>query len=259
MKTSPVAVLFVVFIGLVSTRASAGPIVYGATFDTVSAHYFTTVDGFDPFPIATSTMSLESSTGVPTFTADFLNDKQLTVTYSAPAGHKFVFNPPLDANSVSFSMWLGNVGGIVTGPGQGEHVPGISIDFAGAEGSVPAESSFDFVFGDGSCFPCGTDDFAAFYRGSITGPFAFQSVTAMFTVAADYDVAFNAIDPVASLSAGALWFSFGDPEPGWTDPGVWASIERVASPVPEPTSLLLLGIGVAATAAKVKHRRKQAK
>jgi hypothetical protein len=246
MRPYRVLILLLAFIG-VASKASAGPILYSATFDTVSAHYFT-----DPFldpRLAISSMSLESSTGVPALTANFLNDKQLTVTYSAPPGHKFVFNPPLDADTRSFTLWLGDVSGIVTGPGQGEHVPGVSIDFAGAEGNMPVASSFEFVFGDCCSFPGGEDNFAAFYRGSMSGPFAFQSVTAVFTVPAAYDHAFNAIDPVAILSAAALWSAFvfpGDPEPDWTDPGVWASIEPIdAVPaVPEPSTLILVLSGI---------------
>ena len=114
----------------------AGVIQYSNTFDAVSPSYFHPL-GLGSQTI--STMRLESSGGYPAFTGDFQEDKQLRVTYSAPAGQRFVFNPPLDADTLTFTVWFGSLHAIASGAGM--EAEGVSIEFAGAEGVLPSSAS----------------------------------------------------------------------------------------------------------------------
>ncbi|HET9272431.1 MAG TPA: PEP-CTERM sorting domain-containing protein [Vicinamibacterales bacterium] len=210
------------------TASQAGVIEYSTVLDTVTQFH----DDFIP-GLTINTVRLEASGGPPALTANFQTDKQLRVTYSAPAGQHFVFTPPADADSVGFTLWLGSLSAIAYGNDHWEQ--GVSIEFAGVEGTPPVESIFRMAYG-GLAFPGPDDDFVASFHGDMGGgAFAFQSVTALFDVPAGYDRVFNSLDPVVSLSALALWNS--DHE----NPGPWLSIEPVD--VPEPASALLLLAG----------------
>jgi hypothetical protein len=225
--------------------AIADPVVYQATFDTVSYFTFSDIGFCGGLCLATSTVRFESSTGFPALTADFSVDKELHVTYSAPAGQRFVFDPPADAQgadllSIVFSLWFGDVSAI----GVLDSTDGVAVDFSGMDGSL-TQSSFSFVAGHANGWFPGApiDSFAAFFRADANGPWSFESVSATFTVPAIYDEVFNGFDPVVSLSASALWQWFGFNEPSWTEPAVWGRLAPVAAAAPEPGAMGLVVAG----------------
>jgi hypothetical protein len=250
MKTVCVSVLALAAVAGATKPAVADQILYEATLDTVSYATFSDIDfGCIAFCLATSTVRFESSTGFPALTADFGADKELRVTYSAPAGQRFVFDPPTDAQgadtlSITFLLWLGDVS--VLGFDAGNATDGVSIAFSGLEGSL-TQSSFRFAAGhDGGWFPgAPIDSFVASYRAEANGPWSFESVSASFTVPAIYDEVFNDFAPVVVLSATATWQWFGV-DPAWAEPDVWGSVQQIPTAVPEPGMLGLAGVAVAA-------------
>lgn len=74
-----------------------------------------------------------SPSGPLVFTADFGADKHLRVTYSAPAGQKYVFTPS-GADSADFSAVFASASG-TTSSLTADSAAGMSIDFGGAEHS----------------------------------------------------------------------------------------------------------------------------
>jgi hypothetical protein len=239
-------------------------VLYQATFDTVSHTTFTDFGfgfGCDGICSAFSTVRFGSSTGFPALTADFGLDKELHVTYSAPAGQRFVFDPPADAQSadlfsISFLFWLGDVSAI--GFDSANATDGNSLDFSGPQGPL-AETSFRFIAGHANGWFDGApiDSFVAEYRANANSPWSFESMSATFTVPAIYDEIFNGFPPEVVLSATARWQWFAFEDPDWTEPDVWGRLEPVANDVPEPATLGLIAAAGAASIYRGRRTRQR--
>jgi hypothetical protein len=120
----------------------------------------------------------------------------------------------------------------------------VSVDFTGAEGSLPIESGGSrFV----SVNPSG---FSAFYSATLSDPFSFQSVSLLFDVPAGYNESFTSIVPSIAFSFSA--------DPVFPNPGAWAGFQPVTpNQIPEPSTLSLLSIAIGLIA--LRKRRLQAR
>lgn len=177
------------------------------------------------------------ASSVPAFTADFSADKTLEITYSAPAGYRFHIDAPpaailaplliMDFRFPSTGLFYSQQAGTVT--------------FGGASGDLPSMPAPEFALE-----PSGT----IFSDGTITGSFAFSSVTLTIPVGAGFNADFLAVQPtIVRLTAeGVIRDS--------ADPGPWASLEADPSPAPEPrgAGLFLSGLALIALGRRRKRR-----
>jgi hypothetical protein len=203
--------------------AQAGTIQWSVTLDQVTVNQGGQANDFS------------SSTGFPTFTGDFSVDKQLRLTFSAPAGQQFVFSRPSGATSWQLfaDIWDDPIISLIT------FTPGVSYSFANLQGSaIVTPSFFDFT-NDPDSFR------ARLYGPLVSDTVSFTSLTMLFDVPAGFNETYT------DYTLARVFFR------GWAaDNASTTPFAGFADAVPEPATLLLLGTGLAAAGMRRRMKKR---